>query len=372
MIINKKIKNTLILIVFFIPVTLFSQTKVQKLYNAKKYKKCLKLCEKNIHENIYKQESILYKSLLLTEVPKEKNITERYSAPILEAIKGLKKLEKYKIKKTKDRFYSKNKRNIQLIYSNVVLFADTFYLNGEVKKAKKIYTKLHNIYWSEKVLYFYILKTCDFDIKVTLENLINISEDKLYADLYEIISNSPKYFKNNGKYELEDALEKLYLQENCDLQIASIMLVFLKQNYKSSTKAKELTEKYQKKIWQIDMLIRVNEQRSKGCTCSIDKIEPKPPLVLDNCLDITAQKYAELMYEKKHFSHFSPNGDTPWKRANNEGCEADAENIAEGYATVGYAIKGWMHSPGHCKNIMGFHKFMGIGESGKYWVQMFR
>ena len=147
---------------------------------------------------------------------------------------------------------------------------------------------------------------------------------------------------------------------------------FLIQNYKSSTKAKELSEKFQKKYWQIDMLTRVNEKRASGYTCGGEEIGKKPPLVLSNCLVRTTQKYADTMKRENHYSHYGPKGDSPWDRAENEGCYADGENIAAGYLIVPDALNGWLHSPGHCKNIMGNHTHMGIGNSGTYWVQMFK
>ncbi len=78
------------------------------------------------------------------------------------------------------------------------------------------------------------------------------------------------------------------------------------------------------------------------------------------------------MNKENHYSHTGPDGKSPWTRASDEGCYSDGENIAAGYSTVAQVLSGWMHSPGHCKNIMGHHTRMGIGESGTYWVQMFR
>jgi len=367
-----RMKYTLISVFFLIPTLILSQTKVQKLYKAQKHKRCLKLCEKNITANKEKQVSILYKSLILCKFPTNDYVIKKYPSPVLEALKGLTKLEKRKVKKPRDKFYSQNKKRIKLIYKNILSLADTFLINEDIKKASKIYKKLYEIYPNDNVLFFHIAKTYDFKVETILNKLNDISKVEIYSNLYEIISNNNKYLKNNGKFELENALEKLYLQEKCDLEIASTMLVFLKQNYKISKKAKLLSEKFQKKYWQIDMLIKVNKKRANGYTCGKKSIKQMPPLVLDNCLVLTAQKYAELMKETGHYSHTSPDGKSPWTRANDKGCSADAENIAAGYTSAKHMLNGWLHSPGHCRNIMGNHTHMGIGETGAYWVQMFR
>jgi len=368
----KTIKTLFTILILLIGTNVFSQTKVQKLYEAKKYEKCIKLCEKNISENIEKLSSILYKSMVLTEAYQNEKIIKIYPYPIYEALKGVDKIEKYKKKKPKDKFYVQNKRKIKFITDKSLMFADTFFIKGDNKRALKIYKKLLAIYSTEKRYVFKIAKTYNFKTEEIIRKHSNISEKELHKDIYEIVSNSYKHLKKGGKEELEIALEKLYLQANCDLETASTLLVFLKQNYKSSTKAKILSEQFQKKYWQIDMLIKVNKHRAKGYTCGDEKMKVQPPLVLDNCLVKTTQKYAELMNKENHFSHTGPDGKTPWKRASEEGCYSDGENIAWGSGAVSGALSQWMHSPGHCKNIMGHHTHMGIGESGSYWVQMFR
>ena len=365
-------KTILITLILFIGTTVFSQTKVQKLYEAKKYGKCIKLCDKNIKENTEKLMSTLYKSLVLSEAYKNEDVISLYPFPVYEALKGIKKLETHKVRNQKDKFYVQNKTKIKHVIQNSLTAADSFFIKGDIKRATKTYKKLKEIYPTEKLYTFKIAKAYVFKTDEILRKHSNISEEVLHKNIYEVASNSYKYLKKGGREELENALEKIYLQESCDLETASTLLVFLKQNYKSSTKAKNLSEKFQAKYWQIDMLIKVNEHRAKGYTCGDEKMNIQPPLILDNCLLRTTQKYADLMKKENHYSHTGPNGKSPWTRANDEGCSADGENIAAGYTTVAHALNGWMHSPGHCKNIMGNHTRMGIGESGNYWVQMFQ
>ena len=368
-----KIERTILLLFFLLLVSnIFSQTKVQALFDAKKYEKCIKLCEKNIKENTDKLPSLLYKSLALIEVYDNKNIIKRYPNPVYEALKGVKRLETYKERKPEDKFYSGNKRKIKIVVDKALILADTFFNQCEFKRSSKIYKKLIEIYPHDKIYFFKIAKVYDFKTKNILSQLSRFSEKEYHENIYEVVSNSSKYLKKTGKYELEEALEKLYLQENCDLETLSTCLVFLKDNYASSDKADILSKKFQAKYWQIEMLIKVNEKRKSGYTCGGEEMKQKPPLILDNCLTRTAQKYAELINKENHFSHTGPDGKSPWTRAREEGCSADGENIALGSGTVFGALNQWMNSSGHCKNIMGYHTRMGIGEAGSYWVQMFR
>ncbi|MCF6364804.1 MAG: CAP domain-containing protein [Bacteroidales bacterium] len=362
---------TLLLLMFYF-VTAFSQTKVQKLYDAKKYEKCLILCDKNIKENKDKQGSILYKSLVLTDAFRDEKIIKLYEYSIYESLKGISKLESYNKKKPKDSFYRTNKRKIKRIKDNVLVAADSFFIKGNSKRAKKIYKKLMQIYPAEKVYLFKLAKAYNFKSRDILKNTPNIDEADLHETIYDVVSESFIYLKKGGRGELENALETLFLQEKCDIETASTLLVFLKRNYKSSTKAKELSRKFQEKYWQIDLLVMVNKKRATGYICGEKSIKKQLPLVLCNCLVKTAQKYADTMKKEDHYSHYGPDGKSPWERARDEGCYSDGENIAAGYANVSEVLGGWLQSPGHCKNIMGNHKYMGIGHSGTYWVQMFR
>ncbi len=368
-----KIKlSFLYLFVIIFAYNTYSQTKVQNLYEAKRYKKCLRLCDNNIKKNINKLPSILYKNLVLVETYDNEDILKLYHQPIYEALKGIQKIEKNKLRKPTDKFYFANKERVNSIVDNSLIVADTFFNRGDIKRALKIYKKLYAIFPNEKLYMFKIAKANDFNTSIILQKNRGITEEDYYNSIYEIVTESIKYLNNDSEKEIKDALEKIYLQENCDLEVTSILLVFLKENYASCDKIQELLTKFQRKYWQIDLLIRVNEKRKSGYTCGNDIMKQKPPLVLNNCLITTSQKYAELMYNKRHFSHISPNGKSPWKRAREEGCYANAENIAMGSSTVSGVLNQWLNSTGHCKNIMKSHKYMGIGEAGTYWVQMFK
>lgn len=59
-----------------------------------------------------------------------------------------------------------------------------------------------------------------------------------------------------------------------------------------------------------------------------------------------------------------------------EGVSSGAENVAYRYPTAKIVVDGWMHSPGHRRNILGHYTLTGIGvardEKGHpYYTQMF-
>jgi uncharacterized protein YkwD len=79
------------------------------------------------------------------------------------------------------------------------------------------------------------------------------------------------------------------------------------------------------------------------------------------------------------FAHESPDGRQVWDRVEALGYRyaAVAENIAAGQNSAGEVVEGWMHSPGHRKNILNSDVTqIGVGharggEFGTYWTQVF-
>jgi len=98
-----------------------------------------------------------------------------------------------------------------------------------------------------------------------------------------------------------------------------------------------------------------------------------PALMIDLRLCAAARDHSQDMERLKFFSHDSPvpGKATPWDRAKRFGTTASAENIAAGYRDGAAAVTGWFHSPGHHKNMLGNHKRIGVGRSGRYYTQMF-
>ena len=96
-------------------------------------------------------------------------------------------------------------------------------------------------------------------------------------------------------------------------------------------------------------------------------------LSLDLKLTNAARDHSSDMEKHKFFSHTSPlpGKTTPWDRAKLHGTTGSAENIFMGINSADAAIRGWWHSPGHHINMLGKHRRVALGRSGKYWTQMF-
>lgn len=118
-----------------------------------------------------------------------------------------------------------------------------------------------------------------------------------------------------------------------------------------------------------DMLKRVNAERfEKGL----------PQLVINEKLRDLARTYAKDMFMRGYFSHYNPEGASPFDRMHAEGItyQAAGENLAFA-PSVAIAHQGLLNSPGHRANILSnrFEK-VGIGVIdggvyGKMFVQEF-
>jgi uncharacterized protein YkwD len=103
-----------------------------------------------------------------------------------------------------------------------------------------------------------------------------------------------------------------------------------------------------------------------------------PALHIDERLRRAARGHSEDMAERNYFSHDSPDGNTPWDRAEAVGYpDPSGENIARGYPDARSVVNAWMKSAGHRANILNCDsKAIGVGvelntEHGPYWTQMF-
>lgn len=124
------------------------------------------------------------------------------------------------------------------------------------------------------------------------------------------------------------------------------------------------------------MLSLVNAARANDCICGDVKKEAAPELAWDDLLEKAAQKHADDMARKKFFSHTGSDKSTVSSRVDKVKFNwiIVGENIAMGNMNEETVVKGWLNSPGHCKNIMNPEfKYMGVALSsdGQYWVQVF-
>ncbi|RLD52652.1 MAG: hypothetical protein DRI94_02430 [Bacteroidetes bacterium] len=358
---------------FIFPTNISAQNKVQKLYEGESYMKCINLCNKNLGKSIDKQNSNLYKSLSIIELVNDKKLNQMYSDPVSEALKGIKRNEKYANSHPSDYFRSENRYRIDKVVRFALNTADSSYNKGDLKYADKILKKIRAVYPKNNLYLYKYAKLFNFNSIAVIKKDKTINEKDLHKRLYEVINNCKKYFNGQSKQELLDDLNLMYNDTAADLETASTILVLYPQKFKQDAEFQIQAQKFQEKYWQIKMLFEVNNTRATGVACGGLLTEPKPAIILSNCLCRTAQKYTEYMNKEDFFSHTGKDGSSPWQRASKESCSADAENLAENFTkNTNIVVKQWLNSEGHCKNIMGFHTKAGFGHAGEYWVQMFK
>jgi uncharacterized protein YkwD len=112
----------------------------------------------------------------------------------------------------------------------------------------------------------------------------------------------------------------------------------------------------------------VNLQRRKAGCASL-RVDPR--------LTRSARAHSDEMAASNHFEHSSPNGASPWDRMEAAGYrDGGAENIARGYQTAEEAVRGWMRSEGHSRNILNCRLVatgvgVSMGPGGPWWTQDF-
>ena len=110
-----------------------------------------------------------------------------------------------------------------------------------------------------------------------------------------------------------------------------------------------------------DLYSMINKQRQKGARCGNVYYPPVAKLSVNQKLWEASGAHVSDMIRLDFFSHTSPSGKGPYDRIKKTGyfssCRgyAYAENIAAGQKSEREVFKGWMNSPGHCKNIMNPH-----------------
>ena len=129
------------------------------------------------------------------------------------------------------------------------------------------------------------------------------------------------------------------------------------------------------------VLTLVNEARAAKRRCGSESFAATKPLNLNSVLSKAAQLHAEDMARHQLMQHEGSDGSSPAQRVTRQGYrwKAVGENVAAGAGTAAEVVDGWLHSPGHCANIMNpMFTEMGIAyavnqrdEYAVYWAQEF-
>lgn len=87
-----------------------------------------------------------------------------------------------------------------------------------------------------------------------------------------------------------------------------------------------------------------------------------PALRRDTRLDAAARLHSQDMEDRDFFGHTNPDGLNPSARAQAQGYTLGAgENIAKGYRSAVAVMAGWTSSTGHCQNLLGAARDIGVG-----------
>ncbi|MEP7196958.1 MAG: CAP domain-containing protein [Saprospiraceae bacterium] len=125
--------------------------------------------------------------------------------------------------------------------------------------------------------------------------------------------------------------------------------------------------------YQMDLMKLVNQQRILGCHCGSIYYPPVSPLNWSSKLESASQIQAKYLATKLVLTHRGDDGkDVRARLAKvNYSWKTYSENIANGFEEVEEVFAAWMASSGHCKNIMGDYKEMGVFRIDGFWIQDF-
>ncbi|OGW36803.1 MAG: hypothetical protein A2Y97_06010 [Nitrospirae bacterium RBG_13_39_12] len=103
-----------------------------------------------------------------------------------------------------------------------------------------------------------------------------------------------------------------------------------------------------------DILELVNDTRSKGTTCGNQYYKAVQPLIWNDMLAQAALNHSTDMAKNGFLSHKGSDGSDPERRLSMVGYKwvLYGENIGQGYRIAEEAVREWLKSTGHCKNIM--------------------
>ncbi|MCX6732220.1 MAG: CAP domain-containing protein [Candidatus Roizmanbacteria bacterium] len=172
----------------------------------------------------------------------------------------------------------------------------------------------------------------------------------------------PREENNYHAHSLHTSMLSVYL-------LVAIMLVFVSKNVPSFSNVLGVATD----ISIPKLLTLTNEERTKLGL---------PALQSNNQLTQAAEKKAADMFKKDYWSHFAPDGGSPWDFIKQSGYQYEyaGENLAKNFLYSKNVVDAWMNSPTHKENIVkkdytevGYAVVNGMlgGEETTLVVQMF-
>lgn len=128
-----------------------------------------------------------------------------------------------------------------------------------------------------------------------------------------------------------------------------------------------------------EVLAEVNLARREARTCGDQSFSAANPLTWDARLAHAAFEHSGYMAENAVLSHAGPAGEQVQARVDEVNYEWQklGENVAVGQSSPKQVVEAWLHSPGHCANIMS-PDFTDMGaafqsrpQSSIFWTQVF-
>lgn len=138
-----------------------------------------------------------------------------------------------------------------------------------------------------------------------------------------------------------------------------------------------------KPAFDAEVLRLTNQARAQGFNCKTLRVggPALPALTRDPTLDSAATAQSVGLALGGYFEHQSElDGSSPARRLRATGLQVSSsgENIASGQDTPAEMVDGWLHSYGHCVNIMGDYTHIGLSFIFRpdsiqktYWTQVF-
>ena len=133
-------------------------------------------------------------------------------------------------------------------------------------------------------------------------------------------------------------------------------------------------------VVQAEMLGAVNRARARTQTCGDATMQAVPALEWSQVLAQSASNHSSDQATRQTMTHRGADGSSVAQRVTNAGYawRAVGENVysASWHAGAEEAVRAWLASPGHCRNLMSAnytHLGAGFADSGKqrYWTQVF-